>query len=49
VNAVPRRLAETQNAKNRIGFEAKIGLDEGLRRLVAWWQTRKAVAEPAAV
>jgi UDP-glucose 4-epimerase len=49
VNAVPRRLAETQNAKNRIGFEAEIGLDEGLRRLVAWWQASKAVNEPATV
>src|SRR5579859_1154382 len=38
VNAVPRRLAETSNAKQRIGFEAQVGLDEGLRRLVAWWQ-----------
>jgi UDP-glucose 4-epimerase len=49
VNAVPRRLAETQNAKNKIGFEATIGIEEGLRRLVAWWQASKAVAEPAAV
>jgi UDP-glucose 4-epimerase len=49
VNAVPRRLAETQNARNKIGFEAAIGLDEGLRRLVAWWQASKAVTETAAV
>src|SRR5579859_2722838 len=28
VNAVPRRLAETSNAKQRIGFEAQVGLDE---------------------
>jgi UDP-glucose 4-epimerase len=49
VNAVPRRLAETQNAKNKIGFEATIGIEEGLRRLVAWWQASRAVAEPAAV
>ena len=43
VNAVPRRLAETGNAKQRIGFEAQVGLDEGLRRLVAWWQASKTV------
>jgi UDP-glucose 4-epimerase len=49
VNAVPRRLAETQNARSKIGFEAEIGLDEGLRRLVAWWQASKAVTETAAV
>lgn len=49
VNAVPRRLAETQNARDKIGFEAAIALDEGLRRLVAWWQASKAVTETAAV
>jgi len=49
VNAVPRRLAEAGNAKQRIGFEAQVGLDEGLRRLVAWWQASKAVAETASV
>jgi len=47
VNAVPRRLAETNNAKKQIGFEAQVDLDEGLRRLVAWWQASKAVAETA--
>jgi UDP-glucose 4-epimerase len=49
VNAVPRRLAETGNAKQRIGFEAQVGLEEGLRRLVAWWQASKAVAETISV
>jgi UDP-glucose 4-epimerase len=49
VNAVPRRLAETGNAKERIGFEAQVGLDEGLRRLVAWWQASKTVPETASV
>jgi UDP-glucose 4-epimerase len=41
VNAVPRRLAEVGNAARRLGFEAKVGLDEGLRRLVAWWRSEK--------
>jgi UDP-glucose 4-epimerase len=49
VNAVPRRLAETGNAKQGIGFQAQVGLEEGLRRLVAWWQASKAVAETASV
>lgn len=49
VNAVPRRLAETENAKQRIGFEAQVGLEEGLRRLVAWWKQTKVVAETACV
>ncbi|ACU35681.1 NAD-dependent epimerase/dehydratase family protein [Actinosynnema pretiosum subsp. pretiosum] len=38
VNAVPRRLASTKAAKDRIGFEATTSLHEGLTRLVAWWQ-----------
>ncbi len=38
--AVPRRLADTSRAADRLGFEAKIDLEEGLRRLVEWWRTR---------
>ncbi len=37
VNAVPRRLADTTRARDGIGFEAQVSLDEGLRRLVEWW------------
>ena len=44
VNAVPRRLAEIRNAKDTIGFEARIGIEEGLRRLVAWWQETRATS-----
>jgi len=47
VNAVPRRLAETGNAKQKIGFEAQVGLEEGLRRLVAWWQASRVPVETA--
>ncbi len=36
VNPVPRRLASTEKARRLLGFEAQIGLEEGLRRLVAW-------------
>jgi len=39
VNAVPRRLADNRRAKARLGFEARVGLEEGLRRLVAWWRS----------
>jgi UDP-glucose 4-epimerase len=49
VNAVPRRLAETGNAKQRLGFEAQVELEEGLRRLVAWWQASKTAVETASV
>jgi nucleoside-diphosphate-sugar epimerase len=42
VNPVPRRLASTEKAERTLGFRAEIGLEEGLRRLVHWWQeTRK--------
>lgn len=36
VNPVPRRLADTCKAQRLLGFLAEIGLEEGLRRLVAW-------------
>jgi len=41
VNAVSRRLAGTRQARERIGFEAAVPLDEGLERLVAWWKTER--------
>ena len=42
VNPVPRRLASTEKAERMLGFRAEVGLDEGLHRLVHWWQaTRK--------
>ena len=45
VNAVPRRLADTRAAKDSLGFKAEIGLEEGLRRLVAWWGEKKSKSE----
>ena len=36
VNPVPRRLADTSKAKEMLGFEAKISVEEGLKRLIAW-------------
>ena len=41
VNKVPRRLAETALARERLGFEAEVGLEEGLRRLVEWWRAER--------
>ena len=50
VNAVPRRLADTSRARERLGFEAAVGLEEGLTRLVTWWraeqETASALREP---
>jgi UDP-glucose 4-epimerase len=38
VNPVPRRLADISKARQMIGYEPTIGLEDGLRQLVAWWQ-----------
>jgi UDP-glucose 4-epimerase len=44
VNPVPRRLADTSKAGELLGFRARVGLEEGLERLVGWWQTQRVVA-----
>jgi UDP-glucose 4-epimerase len=49
VNKVPRRLADTRLAREQLGFEAEIDLEEGLRRLVDWWRAERASAPPAAL
>jgi UDP-glucose 4-epimerase len=38
VNPVPRRLADVSKAKRLLDFEARVPLETGLRRLVAWRQ-----------
>jgi UDP-glucose 4-epimerase len=38
VNPVPRRLGSIDKARQQLGFEASVPLDEGLSRLVAWWR-----------
>jgi nucleoside-diphosphate-sugar epimerase len=42
VNGVTRRLADTSSASALLGFQAEIGLEEGLTRLVEWWREEKA-------
>jgi UDP-glucose 4-epimerase len=42
VNGVTRRLADTSLARERIGFEAEVDLEEGLSRLVEWWHAERA-------
>lgn len=37
VNNVARRLADVTAAREDLGFEATIGIEEGLRQLVDWW------------
>jgi UDP-glucose 4-epimerase len=41
VNPVSRRLADTRKAEKMLGFRAQVGLEEGLARLVEWWQVNK--------
>jgi UDP-glucose 4-epimerase len=41
VNKVPRRIADTRAAAERLGWKAEVGLEEGLRRLVAWWRNQQ--------
>ena len=42
VNGVVRRLADTRAAAADLGFRAEVGLEEGLARLVEWWQVERA-------
>ncbi len=37
VNGVVRRLADVTAAREDLGFEARVVLEDGLRELVAWW------------
>ena len=43
VNSVARRLAATSKAERLLGFRARVGLEEGLLRLVEWWQAERAM------
>ena len=48
VNPVPRRLADTRQAAERLGFRAAVSLEEGLGRLVAWRRELIARGQQAA-
>jgi len=45
VNGVTRRLADVGLASRLLGWQAEVGLDEGLRRLVGWWRHIAAPTE----
>lgn len=49
VNRVPRRLADTTRARERLGFVAEVDLRQGLRALVDWWRDERAGAPPIAL
>jgi UDP-glucose 4-epimerase len=42
VNGVTRRLADTSRARDELGFEAEVDLEDGLTRLVEWWKAERA-------
>ena len=41
VNGVTRRLADTSVAREQLGFQAEVDLEEGLTRLVEWWRAER--------
>ncbi len=49
VNSVTRRLADISAAARDLGWHPEIGLDAGLRGLVAWWRSEQAAAVSAPV
>ncbi|HEX8075290.1 MAG TPA: NAD-dependent epimerase/dehydratase family protein [Thermoleophilaceae bacterium] len=38
LNPVPRRLANVSRAREALGFETRVDLEEGLRRTIEWWR-----------
>ena len=44
VNAVSRRLASVDAARDQLGFRAQISLEDGLRSFVAWWHEQRSAA-----
>lgn len=46
VNPVTRRLADISLAAQQLGWKAEVGLEEGLERLVAWWQAEHRAGAP---
>ncbi len=47
VNPVSRRLADTSKAERLLDFRADVSLEEGLDRLVKWWQQTRTTAVEA--
>jgi UDP-glucose 4-epimerase len=49
VNKVTRRQASTRLARDVLGFQADVDIEEGLRRLVHWWRSERRAAHEATV
>jgi UDP-glucose 4-epimerase len=48
-NPVQRRLADIVKAKQLLGFEAEVSLEDGLSRLVNWWREQELTKETSNV
>jgi UDP-glucose 4-epimerase len=44
---VELRIPNVEKARDEIGFEAHVELDDGLERTIAWYRARKPAMEPA--
>jgi GDP-L-fucose synthase len=40
-NGQPRRCLDVSRAREKFGFTARVGFDEGLERTVAWWRANR--------
>lgn len=45
----PRRMLDTSKAKEEFGFEAQVGLKEGLKRTIEWYKRNRCVLAGEAV
>lgn len=43
----PRRVLDVSRAKERFGFNAEVGLDEGLDLTIAWYQSQPNQSQPS--
>jgi GDP-L-fucose synthase len=41
-NGQPRRMLDVSRARERFGFEARVSLDDGLARTIAWYRDHRA-------
>ena len=41
VNGVARRLADVSHARRDLGFSTEVGVEDGLRALVRWWEPQR--------
>jgi nucleoside-diphosphate-sugar epimerase len=49
VNKVSRRLADTSRARDILGFEATVDIEQGLTELVNWWRAELQGSDEAAL